>query len=200
MTARVVPHTRNGATMTTVEPPSAPTLARTLHRLYLARFGFAVAWALLLALVAPLSPTVLTALLVIYPLVDAGAVLVELRTSGAAPRSRPSALANVVLSTLAAAALGWASTVSVGAVLVTWGVWAVVSGATQLLTSLARRRMGGQWPLVASGGLSVLVGFAFLAQGLQGATSVTSVGGYAVAGGVFFLLSALRLARAGRTS
>ncbi len=199
MSARAVPESPDGTGTTTVDP-TVPTLARTLHRLYLARFGFAVAWAVLLVVVSPLSAAVLTVLLVLYPLVDAASVLVELRAPGSASRSRASALANVVLSTLAAVALGVASTVSVGAVLVTWGVWAVVSGATQLLTGLARRRMGGQWPLVASGGLSVLVGFAFLTQGLQDATDVAGIGGYAVAGGVFFLVSAIRLARTARAS
>jgi len=186
--------------MTTATPVSAPPLARTLHRLYLARFGFAVVWALLLALVAPHAAAVLTALLVLYPLVDAVSVVVELRAPGSGPGARASGIANVVLSTLAAVALGWASTASVGAVLGVWGVWAVASGATQLLTALSRRRTGGQWPVAASGGLSVLVGFAFLAQGLQGATSAASLAGYAVVGGVLFLVSALRLARTARAA
>ncbi|UKJ63634.1 hypothetical protein H1Q78_18790 [Cellulosimicrobium cellulans] len=186
--------------MTTAESPTAPTLARTLHRLYLARFGFAVVWALLLTAVSPLSPAVLTALLVLYALVDATSVLVELRAAEPSSRSRASELANVVLSVLAAVAMGWASTVSVGAVLTVWGAWAVASGATQLVTGAARRRMGGQWPLVASGGLSVLVGLVLFAQGLQGAGEVTVLAGYAVGGGAFFLLSAIRLARTRRAS
>jgi uncharacterized membrane protein HdeD (DUF308 family) len=184
--------------MTTIDSPAAPPLARTLRPLYFTRFGFAVVWALLLALVAPAVAPLLTVLLVLYPLVDAAAVLTELRASGSSARSRVSETVNIVVSVLAALALGWASFVSPAAVLAVWGVWAVLAGATQLLTGLSRRKLGGQWPLMFSGGLSVLVGFAFLAQGVGGATMVTSVAGYATLGGVLFLISAIRLTRAAR--
>jgi uncharacterized membrane protein HdeD (DUF308 family) len=170
----------------------------TLRRLYFTRFGFAAVWALLLALVAPNVAPLLTVLLVLYPLVDAASVFTELRASGTSSRSRVSETVNIVVSILAAIALGWASFVSPGAVLAVWGVWAVLAGASQLLTGLSRRKLGGQWPLMFSGGLSVLVGFAFLAQGLGGATSVSSVAGYAALGGVLFLISAIRLTRAAR--
>jgi uncharacterized membrane protein HdeD (DUF308 family) len=184
--------------MTTIDSPTTAPLAKTLRRLYFTRFGFAVVWALLLALVAPQAAPLLTVLLVLYPLVDAASVFTELRASGTAPRSRVSETVNIVVSILAAIALGWASLVSPAAVLAVLGVWAVLAGATQLLTGLTRRKIGGQWPLMFSGGLSVLVGFAFLAQGLGGGTSVTSVAGYATLGGVLFLISAIRLARAAR--
>lgn len=184
--------------MTTLDSPTAAPLARTLRRLYFTRFGFAVVWALLLAFVAPSIAPVLTLLLVVYPLVDAVSVFIELRASGTARRSRMSETLNVVVSILAAIALGWASFVSAGAVLAVWGAWAILAGATQLITGLSRRKLGGQWPVIFSGGLSVLVGFAFLAQGLGGANSVTSVAGYATLGGVLFLISAIRLTRAAR--
>ncbi|GAB2598247.1 hypothetical protein [Pseudactinotalea suaedae] len=186
--------------MTTIDAPAAVPLARTLRRLYFARFGFAVVWALLLAAVAPGGGPLLTVLLVLYPLVDAAAVLVELRGSDASSGSRLSARANIFISVLAAIALGWASTASLSAVLATWGVWAVLSGATQLLTGVSRRRLGGQWPLIVSGGVSTLAGAAFLAQGLQGVDSVVSVAGYATLGGLLFLVSAIRLARSARIS
>lgn len=186
--------------MTTIDAPSATLLAKTLRRLYFTRFAFAVVWALLLALVAAPAGAFLTVLLVLYPLVDAAAVLIELRASGSSSRSRPSVTANIVISVLAAIALGWASFVSLSAVLIVWGVWAVLTGAAQLLTGLSRRRLGGQWPLIFSGGLSVVVGFAFLTQGVQGSTSVASVAGYAGLGAVLFLISAIRLTRAARAS
>lgn len=186
--------------MTMTDSPKAAQLASTLRRLYLARFGFAVGWALLLALVSPLSSVVLTALLVLYPLVDAASVLIELRASGAGASTRASAKANIVLSVAASLALGIASTVSPAAVLATWGVWAVLSGGAQLVTALRRRRLGGQWPVMISGGLSFVVGFAFLAQGIGGATTVTSIAGYATLGGIFFVISAIRLARSARAA
>lgn len=179
--------------------PSAP-LARTLRRLSAARFVFALVWAALLVLLAGEGAPLLTALVVLYPLVDAVAVFVELRSTGSSSRSRITEALNVVLSLAAAVALGWASFVSPAAVLTVWGIWATASGVTQLLTGLSRRRLGGQWALIVSGGLSVLVGFAFAAQGLQGGTSVIGAAGYAVLGGIFFLVSAIRLGRAARAS
>jgi len=184
--------------MTAVEAPPSHPLARTLRPLYFTRFGFAVVWALLLALVATNVAPVLTALLIVYPLVDAASVLIELRASGTSSRSRVSEIVNIVVSVLAAVALGWASFVSPATVLAVWGVWAVLAGASQLVTGISRRTLGGQWPLMFSGGLSVLVGFAFLAQGLGGGTSVAGVAGYATFGGVLFLISAIRLTRAAR--
>ena len=50
-----------------------------------------------------------------------------------------------------------------------------------------------------SGGISVLAGGSFAASA-SSADSVTQVAGYAVLGGVFFLVSAVRLGRGGRPS
>jgi hypothetical protein len=186
--------------MAIIDSPSAVPLARTLRRLYFSRFGFAVVWAVLIAVVAPGGGPLLTTLLVLYPLVDAAAVFTELRASEASSRSRISEIANIAISILAAIALGWASVQSLSAILAVWGAWAVLAGAAQLLTGASRRRLGGQWPLIISGGVSVLAGAGFLAQGLQGGTSVASVAGYATLGGVLFLISAIRLTRTARTS
>jgi uncharacterized membrane protein HdeD (DUF308 family) len=186
--------------MTTVESTTATPLAGTLRRLYFTRFGFAVVWAALIAVVAPAGGTLLTVLLIVYPLFDAAAVLIELRGSATSSRSRISEIANIAFSVTAAIALGWASVQSLSAVLAVWGAWAILAGAAQLLTGASRRRLGGQWPLIVSGGVSVLAGSGFLAQGLQGGTSVASVAGYATLGGVLFLVSAIRLARKARTA
>ena len=54
--------------------------------------------------------------------------------------------------------------------------------------------------MIASGGISVLARASFIAQS-RGAGSVTTLAGYAVLGGIFFLVSALRLRRgAGRAA
>ncbi|MGO2537016.1 MAG: hypothetical protein ACTH8W_12680, partial [Brachybacterium tyrofermentans] len=63
---------------TTAAPPTEATTTAgfggRLLRVYLARFVFAVLWAGLLFLIAPMGGFLLTALLVIYPLFDAAAV------------------------------------------------------------------------------------------------------------------------------
>ena len=50
--------------------------------------------------------------------------------------------------------------------------------------------------MIISGGLSVFVGGAFIAMSSGDAASLANLGGYAALGGVFFLISALRLRRA----
>jgi uncharacterized membrane protein HdeD (DUF308 family) len=167
-------------------------VAVTLSRLYAVRFVVAIAWAAVLALTAPGPGPLLAVLVVAYPLVDAAAVLVQLR---AAPgTSRVPETVNLVLSVLAAIGLGVAAVSSVGAVLTVWGAWAIASGATQLATAILRRTAGGQIPLIVSGAISLLAGAGFIVQGARGGTSATGIAGYAVLGGVFFLIAGIRLA------
>lgn len=168
-------------------------LGRALRRLYLVRAAFAVVWAVVLIATATSVGPLLTVLLVVYPLFDAAAVLWQLRANPDADASRVSEWVSVVVSVAVALALAVASTASIGAVLVVWGVWAVVAGIPQLVTAIRNRRSGGQVAQMLSGGLSVLVGGGILVQGLQGSEMIAAVGGYAIGGAVFFLASAIRL-------
>lgn len=161
-----------------------------LRRLYLARAVFAVVWAGALVAFHAKGPGT-TTLLVVYALADAAAVAWQSRYAGAAGRPSGSEWANIAVSVAVAVALGVASSLSLRAALGVWGVWAVGAGVTQLLTALRRRRQGGQVAQMLSGGISVLAGLAFIAQAAGGADAIIGVAGYAAAGGVFFLASAL---------
>jgi uncharacterized membrane protein HdeD (DUF308 family) len=166
-----------------------PTAA--LRRLYLTRFGFAVVWAVLFATLSSPVGTAAVVLAVLYPAFDLAAAVVDARSSDG---GRPRALyVNTALSLAAAIAL-----VVVGAdgegILVVWGLWAITAGVVQLAVGVVRRSLGGQWPMILSGGISVLAGASFVASS-GSATSVTSIAGYATLGGIFFLVSALRLGR-----
>lgn len=172
---------------------SPTTLSGALRRLYFVRFGFTVVWATLLLLTAGTAGPFLTILLIVYPLFDAASVFWQLRAEGDIRRARISQWVNVIVSVLVAIALGWASTLSASVVLTVWGVWAIGAGLPQLITAIRNRRSGGQVPQMLSGGISVLAGGAFVAQGLQGNGMVTGVAGYALLGAVFFLISAIRL-------
>jgi uncharacterized membrane protein HdeD (DUF308 family) len=178
-------------TTNTSSPRSA--FSGALRNLYFIRFAFALVWAVLLILTASVGTPLLTVLVFIYPLVDAIAVFWQLRSEGSAQASRVPEWINVALSVVAAIVLAVVSTSSVGAVLAVWGVWAVTAGAVQLIAAILRRRLGGQIPLIVSGAISILAGFAFAGQGAQGASSATGIGGYAILGGVFFLIAAIRL-------
>lgn len=81
-----------------------------------------------------------------------------------------------------------------------WGAWAVTAGLVQLVVALRRRGLGGQLPMVLSGGLSVLAGGAFIAMASGDDAEISGLAGYATLGGIFFLVSALRLGSSSRRS
>ncbi|MBV2364460.1 hypothetical protein ACFPZ0_14635 [Streptomonospora nanhaiensis] len=71
----------------------------------------------------------------------------------------------------------------------------MAAGLVQLAAAAGRRRLGGQWAMIASGAISTLAGASFLAQAGGDDPSLRALAGYAFLGGVFFLVSALRLNR-----
>ena len=186
--------------MTHVPTPTAPvgaTATPALRRLHLGRAGFAVAWAVLLVVAVSTTTAIgpaTAALLVIYPLVDVGAAVVDARHSRGS-RSAPALSINIAISAIAAVGLAVAVSSGVTAVLQAWGVWAVVAGLVQLIVALRRRGLGGQWAMIASGAISALAGTWFFLQAGAADASLGALGGYALLGGVFFLVSALRLGR-----
>lgn len=181
--------------MTTTET-SAPAYGRSLRTLYVVRFVFAIVWVgIVFATSAKASEpnALLTALLVVYPLFDAGAVLWQLRADPDTQRSKAAEWVNVVVSVAVAIALGVSSSTAIPAALAVWGVWAIVVGVPQLIAAIRNRRTGGQVAQMLSGGISVLAGLGFLFQGLQGSGMISGVAGYAALGAIFFLVSAVRL-------
>ncbi len=179
--------------MTSTATLPTTTFASALRRLYLTRSAFAIVWAGLVFTTATMAGPALTILLVVYPLFDAAAVLWQIRANSDSTRSTAAEWTNVVVSVIVAIALGVASTQSVSAVLAVWGAWAIGAGIPQLIAAIRNRRSGGQVPQMLSGGLSVVAGSAFILQGLQGSQMITGAAGYAILGGVFFLISAVRL-------
>ncbi|MEY9909943.1 hypothetical protein ABIA35_006187 [Catenulispora sp. MAP12-49] len=181
----------------TIAPASA------LRRLYFVRFGFAIVWALVMFTTAKHIGPLAATLLVLYPLFDAAAAVVDARTSrgsggsssGNGSRTPKLLYANIAISLLAAAALAFADASGIPAVLRVWGIWAIVAGLIQLIVGVTRRTMGGQWPMIVSGGISVLAGGSFIATASGHDPALTSAIGYAVPGAVFFLISAVRLGR-----
>ena len=185
--------------MTTVAAPGISTTASALRRLYFVRFGFAIVWALVMFTTTDhLGPLAMT-LLVLYPLFDVAAAVIDARASRAT--GSPTLLyVNVAVSLLAAVGLAFADAFGIPAVLRVWGAWAVAAGLIQLIVAVARRGMGGQWPMIISGGLSVLAGGSFIVTAAADSPTLTNAIGYAIAGAVFFLVSAVRLGRAAKGS
>jgi len=171
------------------------TIAPALRRLYLVRFAFALVWAVLLFATASDLGPLSVSLLVLYPLFDAAAAVVDLRSSRSTGSARGLAV-NIAISSLAAAGLAIACSAGIPAVLRVWGAWAIVAGLIQLIVGVSRRRMGAQWPMILSGGISTLAGTSFIVQAAGEGASLRNLAGYALLGGIFFLFSAVRLGRA----
>ena len=173
---------------TAVDGGSAPTL----RRLYFIRFGFAIVWAgLLVATASTINPLSVT-LLVLYPVFDVAAAVVDARSSRSA-RPVSGLYVNIAISLLAAVGLAIAVSAGTPGVLRVWGAWAVLSGLVQLFVGLIRRTLGGQWPMIISGAISTVAGASFILQASQSGTGLSTLAGYATLGGIFFLVSALRL-------
>jgi len=171
---------------------AAAGTAGRLRRLYLARFVFAAAWAGAFAATGSKIDAGSVTLLILYPAFDVAAAVFDARSA------RDRALdVNIAVSTAAAAGLAFAAAGGIPDVLRAWGAWAIVAGLVQLYLALQRRRaLGGQWAMILSGSISVLAGAGFIGQAGR-ATSMKQVAGYAALGGIFFLISAVRLPRHG---
>jgi hypothetical protein len=180
--------------MTTLAAPGISTTAAALRRLYFARFAFAIVWALVMFTTADHLGALAATLLVLYPLVDVAAAVVDARATRAT--GSPALLyANIAVSLIAAAGLAAAGASGIPAVLRVWGAWAIVAGLIQLVVGITRRGMGGQWPMIISGGISVLAGGAFISGASADNPTLTNAIGYAIPGAIFFLISAIRLGR-----
>lgn len=179
-------------TLVRTTPADVPAALRTL---YFLRFAFAAVWAALLFATAEPLGALTAALLVIYPLFDMGCAVADIRSARRNGGPARGLYVNIALSALTAVGLAVAATSGIPAVLRVWGAWAVTAGIVQLVVGATRRQLGGQWPMIASGALSTLAGASFLAQADKDGASLTNLAGYAFLGGVFFLVSALRLGR-----
>ena len=196
----------------TTTTPTATAVASSrsgLRSLYLIRIAFSAIWVVLVfatchSLKSADAPSVISAvLLVAYPLWDAIATLLELRLTGSGGPDNSVRVGNAVLSGLAAVAMLIAVFSTIKATLIVFGVWALISGAIQLTLAIRRRRtVGAQWPMMLSGGISVLAGLKFTATAGSASSGLSGVAGYSAFGAFWFLVSVVVLSRSrtGRTA
>lgn len=185
---------------------ASPTVARPsrLRALYLIRVVFSVIWVALVfattsGLAAADKPTAIAAvLLVVYPLWDVIATLLERRIAGADSTNR-FRIVNIVVGVVATIAMIVAVFGSIGSALLVFGIWALLAGAIQLIVAIRRRRsVGAQWPMYISGALSVLAGASFAAMSASATSGLSLVAGYSAFGAFWFLVSVIALTVRGR--
>jgi uncharacterized membrane protein HdeD (DUF308 family) len=165
-----------------------------LRSYYFFRAAFSVLW-IAAAIVFAGQPGVAAFLLVIYPLWDALANLLDARVNGGL-RTNSSQTLNVVVSTVTALAVSIARGKSTHAVLAVFGAWAILSGLLQLYTGVRRwRTEGAQWVMILSGAQSALAGGFMIGQSLGTAPpTILDIVPYAGFGAFYFLLSSIWLA------
>ena len=179
-------------------PSPAPVqTAQALRTLYFVRAAFSAVWVSLVLLFVRSSPTLTAVLLLLYPAWDVLATFGDLRANRGTGTTPLPQYVNIVIGSLTTLAVGLALRQDIPAVLIVFGVWAVLTGLIQLLLGLRRRRqLGGQWPMILSGGQSVLAGVLFVIQAHDPSKGVTNVAGYSAVGAIYFLIAALRLRKA----
>jgi uncharacterized membrane protein HdeD (DUF308 family) len=163
-------------------------------QLFLIRGLVAIAWAAVFAAVSDSLTVAAGILVVLYPLLDVGASLIDARSQRGP--ARRGLLAGAAVSAVAAAALAVAATGSVADVLAVFGVWALLSGAAQFVVALRRRaRFGHQWPMLLAGVGSAGFGLAYLIASGRPDPALGMLAIYAAGGGVDFVVQAGLLAR-----
>jgi uncharacterized membrane protein HdeD (DUF308 family) len=169
--------------------------ARSLRKLYFIRAAFSVVWVILVALFAKTSMEIASILLIIYPAWDLVGTFLDMRANHGTTSKTPQYV-NAVISGITTVAVGIALQKGVPEALMVFGAWAIGTGLIQLILGLRRRKfLGGQWPLIISGGQSIIGGSSFILLAHDPTKGITSLAGYAAFGAFYYLLAAFRLSK-----
>lgn len=182
-----------------IETSAAANTASKLRKLYFIRVAFSVTWVILVSLLAKTSFTAATILLVIYPLWDVVGTFLDIRANQGNGTSVTPQYVNVAISIITTLAVAFAIGKGVPSALIVFGAWALLTGLIQLVLGLKRRKeFGGQWPMILSGGQSMLAGVSFIAMAHSPNMSIVNLAGYSAFGAFYYLLAAIRLGKSAK--
>jgi len=169
--------------------------AKSLRTLYFTRAAFSIIWVLLVSFLAKTNATAATILFIIYPAWDALATFFDIKANPGATNKTPQYV-NMGISIVTTIVVIFVLQKGIPEALITFGAWAWLTGLIQLILGLRRRKqMGGQWPMILSGGQSMLAGGSFIYMAHEPNQGITTLAGYAAFGAFYFLLSAFRLGK-----
>jgi len=169
--------------------------ARSLRRLYFTRTAFSVIWVILISVFVKTNSSIAEILFIIYPAWDVFATYLDIKANPPQVSKNPQYV-NAVIGILTTIGVALALQKGVPAALIVFGAWAIITGLVQLMLGLRRRKeLGGQWPMIISGGQSMLAGSAFIAMANSPTMGINSLAGYSAFGAFYFLLSAIRLSK-----
>ncbi|HEY8919388.1 MAG TPA: hypothetical protein VIM87_23260 [Chitinophaga sp.] len=134
-------------------------------------------------------------LLIIYPAWDVIGTFLDIRANLNSPSRTPQYI-NAVISVLTTLAVGVVLQKGIPETLMVFGAWAILTGSIQLVLGLQRRKLlGGQWPMIISGGQSMIAGVSIIIQAHAPAMGIANLAGYSAFGAFYYLLSAFRLSK-----
>ena len=169
--------------------------AKSLRKLYFLRAGFSILWVILVSALAKTNATAATILFVIYPAWDALATYFDIKANPPKADKRPQYV-NATISIITTIAVILSLQKGIPQAIIVFGIWAILTGLIQLVLGLRRRKeLGGQWPMMISGGQSMLAGAAFIAMAHKPGQGISTLAGYAAFGAFYFLLTAFRLSK-----
>jgi hypothetical protein len=172
------------------------TTAQSLSKLYFIRAAFSIIWVILVFAFVEDNQGFAKFLLIIYPLWDAIATLFDIKSTSANSSKVPQYV-NAGISVVTTIAVYLALQTGIPEALIVFGIWAISAGLIQLILAVRRRKeFGGQWPLIISGGQSMLGGISFIVLAHATTSGIKSLAGYAAFGAFYFLLAAFRLTKA----
>ncbi|QIP13061.1 hypothetical protein G8759_10690 [Spirosoma aureum] len=183
----------------TVANETAET-AKSLRKLYFLRAAFSILWVILVLAFAKTNAGIATILFIIYPVWDVIATFLDIKAN---PPGAPKKMQflNAVISSTTTVAVALALQKGIPEALIVFGVWAILTGLVQLILGLSRRKqLGGQWPMIISGGQSMLAGGSFIAMANAPNSGITTLAGYAAFGAFYFILAAYRLSKSIKTA
>ncbi|HTK19221.1 MAG TPA: DUF308 domain-containing protein [Mucilaginibacter sp.] len=179
----------------TTNPAITVQTARSLRRLYFARTAFSVIWIILISVFVKTNSVITEILFIIYPVWDVFATYLDIKANPPYVSKIPQYV-NAVIGILTTIGVALALRQSVSIALMVFGVWAIITGLIQLMLGLRRRKeLGGQWPMIISGGQSMLAGAAFIAMAKSPSMGISNLAGYSAFGAFYFLISAVRLSK-----
>lgn len=168
-----------------------------LRNLYFTRTAVQLLWAGIVLANATSNPVLAAGLLIFYPLWDVACTVYDLKASTRSVSGPPTGqYVNAVLGILAAIGIALTVFQSPQLAVATFGAWACAAGLAQLAVGISRRKaLGGQWAMILSGLQSTAAGLFFMLGGLHGTKHIKDLGGYAILGGIYFLVAGFLLHR-----
>lgn len=169
------------------------TVATNLRTLYYLRSAFSVIWAVLISIFTKNNTSVAIGLLILYPAWDVVGTLIDIKISNNVENSKTQYF-NAIISAITTIAVAIALQNGVPEALIVFGAWAILTGLIQLIMAVRRKKkVAGQWPMIISGGQSMIGGSSFIILAHMPTMGIASLAGYAAFGAFYYLLSAIRL-------